>query len=83
MDFMKANVDEMYKDNVYVKHYDRLANDGLTADISIKDLNYDLGLKYDALAEAQYYHYVAVKSGNSQVLSKDNIDLLKEHGFIK
>lgn len=83
MDFMKANVDEMYKDNVYVKHYERLTNDGLTADVSIKDLNYDLGLKYDALAEAQYYHYVAVKSGNSSLLSVDNKTLLKKHGFIK
>lgn len=82
MNFMKANVDEMYKDNVYVKHYEEFVNNNFTPDVDIKTLNRKLGLEYDALAEAQYYHYVAVKSGSDKLLSIKEINLLKQHGFI-
>lgn len=66
----------MYEDNIYVKNYEAIKK--LPGDIGVQLDQYDNdhGLKYDALARAQYKHWRSVQTGVPELLSVEDKRLL-------
>lgn len=66
----------MYENNIYVKNYEAIKK--LPGDIGVQLDQYDNahGIKHDDLARAQYKHWRSVQTGVSELMSRNDRDLL-------
>lgn len=77
----------MYPENIYIQNYDELRQitqpNGNKADMGVQFDIFDQrhGLKYAAIARAQYCHWRAVETGVPELLSRPDKKLLEQNGF--
>lgn len=66
----------MYKNNIYIKNHKEVEAMGGDIGVTLDKYDNKHGLKYDALARAQYKHWRAKVTGVKELLSVDDKQML-------